>query len=56
MAGLDWDEKRLQALAKLMPDETSFVATRPSERRDRWVTWVTLVAGAVMCAVAALLS
>jgi hypothetical protein len=31
-------------------------ATRMGERRDRWISWMTLVAGAVMCVVAVLLS
>jgi len=31
-------------------------AAQAGERRDRWISWVTLVAGAVMCIVAVLLS
>jgi hypothetical protein len=31
-------------------------AGRTGERRDRWISWMTLVAGAVMCVVAVLLS
>jgi hypothetical protein len=31
-------------------------AGRRGERRDRWISWMTLVAGAVMCGVAVLLS
>jgi hypothetical protein len=31
-------------------------AARMGERRDRWISWMTLVAGAVMCVVAVLLS
>jgi hypothetical protein len=31
-------------------------APRPGNRSERWLSWVTLVAGAVMCVVALLLA
>jgi hypothetical protein len=30
--------------------------TRPAERHVKWLSWITLLAGAVMCVVAVLLS
>jgi hypothetical protein len=42
----------VQSVALMTTNETP----RSSNRPERWLSWLTLVAGAVMCAVAVLLS
>jgi hypothetical protein len=42
--------------ARMMSTDPGSRFTRPAERQVKWLSWVTLLAGAVMCVVAVLLS
>jgi hypothetical protein len=39
-----------------MPKDPDRAHSSAAERPPRWLSWVTLLAGAVMCAIAALMS
>src|SRR5260221_14316589 len=45
-----------QRWARAMSDNSLPPAIRTGERHGRWISWMTLVAGAVLCVVAVLLS
>jgi hypothetical protein len=42
--------------ASVMTTDPSRCFSRPAERHVKWLSWITLLAGAVMCVVAVLLS